>query len=112
MGTVLKLKKAYPKGGASYGIDGVRGSIYVNKSILAGDPPAEFEVATDGVFAPPGSGVARVDDPERIAKMTEAAAKADIRAQKAAERAAKLRQRLEKAGQATPASGEVETATT
>jgi hypothetical protein len=100
--TVLKLKKSYPKGGASYGIDGVRGSIYINKSMLAGDPPAEIHIndSDPSAFAAPGAGGSgpKVSDPERIAKMTEAAGKAELRAQKAAERAQKLKAKLEKAG--------------
>jgi hypothetical protein len=102
----LKLRRTYPKGGAAYAIDGVRGSIYIQKSMLAGDAPAEIEVP-DGVFTPAGEGKPVATSEEKKAKLVEQAQKQEAAAKKAAERARKARERLEKAGIVVPEGGAV-----
>jgi hypothetical protein len=104
MSVTLRHDRTTKNGTASYVIDGVRGSVYITKSMFKDQPPAELNI--DGVeFAEPGAGGGgRASDPERVAKaqekaqkMQERAAKAAERAEKAAARAAKLASK----GQAT-----------
>lgn len=99
MATTLKLRKLDKNGAAIYAIDGVRGSIWVSKAMLAGDPPQELEVNFDG-FAAPGTSTRtpgpRNATPEQIEKVLLAQQKAEERAAKAAERAEKARLRAEK----------------
>ena len=94
----LTLRKTDKNGSAIYAIDGVRGSVYVSKGMLAGEPPAELEIAYEGFAAP---GTARVvgpknATPEQIEKVRLAAEKAAERAAKAQERAAKAAARAAK----------------
>jgi hypothetical protein len=94
---ILKLRKLDRNGSAIYAIEGVRGSVYVTKGMLAGDPPAELEVAYDGFTAPGASrAVPKNVSPEQIEKARLAAEKAAERAAKAQERAAKAAARAAK----------------
>lgn len=103
MGTTLTRVKLYPDGGASYGIDGVRGTIGVKKSMFKDGVAPETLVVEGDVFAAPGTGGSRrVSDPERAQKIREAAEKAQARAEKAAERAQKAIARAKKLGVAAP----------
>lgn len=97
---LLKLRKLDKNGAAIYGLEGVRGSIYVSKAMFAADPPAEMEVAYEG-FAPPGEGGRaplnpKTATPEQIEKIRVALEKAEERAAKAKERADKARARAAK----------------
>jgi len=107
MSTTLRRDRTTKNGTSSYVIDGVRGSVYITKSMFAGDPPAELVI--DGVeFAAPGAGGGvRASDPERVAKAEEKARKMQERADKAAERAKKAAERAAKmAAKGQPANAE------
>lgn len=95
---LFKLKKLDKTGSAVYSVDGVRGSIYVSKGLLAGDAPAELDIPYGG-FTAPGA-VREVTPkeatPEQIEKVRQALAKAEEREAKAKERAEKARERAAK----------------
>jgi hypothetical protein len=99
----VKFKGTQKNGIHTYSDESRGASVYFNKSLFAGQPPAEltFE-APDGVFAEPGSSraAARGASPEKLAKQEEKAKKAQERADKAADRAKKAleaSERLKKA---------------
>lgn len=99
----LKLRKVDKNGAAIYALEGVRGSIYVSKGMLAGDAPPELDIPFDG-FAKPGEVKAvglRNPTPEQIEKVRIAAEKAAERAAKAQERADKAKARASKYTEAT-----------
>jgi hypothetical protein len=90
----LKLVKRYPDGGATYGLDGVRGVLSAKKSMFSGELPETLEIDYDG-FAKPSekpvrSGGARAKDPAFIARTVEKAQKAQARLEKMQARAQKL----------------------
>jgi hypothetical protein len=94
----LKLRKIDRNGSPIYALDGVRGSLYVSKRMLEGDPPSELNIDYDG-FAAPGSRVLsspKNATPEQIEKIQATAEKAVARAQKAIERAEKAKNRAAK----------------
>ena len=106
----LQMRRRFPDGGAAYGIPGLRGSIYFNKSLFAEgvEAPETMEVNFDG-FAPPGEIKVRQSDPEKIAKLQENAAKAEARAQKAREKADKLAAKAAKVAGVNQPSEQAET---
>jgi hypothetical protein len=89
----LNLRKVDKNGLAIYEIPNLRGSVYITKSMLKGEPPAKLTV--EGVeFAEPGLNGSRVSiDPEKVRKAEEAATKAQERATKAKEKAEALAKR-------------------
>lgn len=99
---LFKLRKLDKTGSAIYSAEGVRGSIYFSKGLMAGEAPAELEIAYDG-FTPPGAArqaaAPKNPTPEQIEKAKANVAKAEAtlarakeRAEKAAARAAKYTQ--------------------
>jgi hypothetical protein len=111
------LARITPNGVASYELAGLRGSIYVTKSMWAGEPPASITFVLNGAnnvpFAEIKAGSSKTAaDPEAAAKK---AAKLEERASKAAARAEKAQTAAKKAleqvarirsKQATPAATE------
>lgn len=98
----FNLRKTDKAGGNIYAADGIRASVYVNKSIFKdGKAPQSLEISVpdgqEAAFTEPGAVRPVVSSAEAIAKAQEAAAKAAaaaekarVRAEKAAARAAKL----------------------
>lgn len=102
---LFKLRKLDKTGSAVYSADGVRGSIYVSKGLLAGEAPAELDIPYDG-FTPPGAvreaAAPKNPTPEQIEKAKANVAKAEERLAKAKERAEKAAARAAKYTQPAP----------
>jgi hypothetical protein len=94
-------------GMVSYSLEGLRGSIYVNKSLFAGDLPQTIDIGAEGLATP---GAAKVTSAEKLTKMQEAATKAADRAKKATDRAEKAAAKLAKL--TAPVGSEVPTVAT
>jgi hypothetical protein len=105
----VKFKGTQKNGIHTYSDESRGASVYFNKSLFAGTPPAEltFE-APDGVFAEPGSSraSARGASPEKLAKQEEKAQKAQERAKKAQERAEKAAASADRLKKALGQSGD------
>lgn len=104
----FNLRKTDKAGGNIYAAEGIRASVYVNKSIFKdGKAPQSLEIAVpegqEAAFAEPGAVRPVVSSAEAIQKAQEAAAKAQAAAEKAAARAAKAAAR---AAKLVPAQGE------
>lgn len=86
----FKQRKTDKSGSTSYAMDGVRSSVYFNKGIFNGNPPATIEITSDVPFTTPGEaakvGIAKLS-PEERAKMA-ADRKAKLAAMTPAEKAA------------------------
>lgn len=87
----LKFRKTDKSGSSSYAIEGLRSSVYFNKGMFAGEPPATLEVSLpDGYsFGEPGqnnTGVIGMTKEQREAALAER--KAKLAAMTPAERAA------------------------
>ena len=100
--TVTLTKRGTDKSGnTAYSRPGVRASVYFNKQMFAGEPPAEIQLVAESL-AEPGQPKPGVNTAERAAKAQERAAKAAERAQKAADRANKLKEQAEKFASKAP----------
>ena len=113
-GVTLTLKGVQKNGIATYTREGVNASVYFNKSMFTGAPPASVRIVADTLTAPGTVTAGRSrKTPEELKVMAEAglakAQKAADRAKKAQERAAKLAKR---AGIEVPAEGEAVVAAT
>ena len=79
MSATLKFRKTDKSGSSSYAIPGLRSSVYFNKGMFAGDPPATLEVTLPEGFAfgdpdaKPVAGVAAMTPEQRSALMEAAA---------------------------------------
>lgn len=73
MEITFKHKSTQKNGINTYSADGYGGSVYLNKSLFAGNPPAEITVsAPDGTFqAGTSRGSVKDVSPERLAKQEE-----------------------------------------
>jgi len=104
----LRYRKTDKSGSSSYSIEGVKSSVYFNKGMFAGEPPATLEIELpDGfAFTEPGAKAAPVavkETPEqKAARLADAKAKraAMTPAEKAAERLENARKALEAAQKA------------
>lgn len=98
----FNLRKTDKAGGNIYAAEGVRASVYVNKSIFKdGKAPQSLEISigegNDGVaFSEPGAVRPVVSSEEAIAKAKAAAEKAQVAAEKARVRAEKAAARAAK----------------
>jgi hypothetical protein len=106
----FSLARITPNGVASYELPGLRGSIYVTKSMWAGEPPQALTIVATP-FAQPKAGASKTSgDPEAAAKKAavarERADKAQVRAAKALAAAQKPAERLAKLVPATPVAAE------
>lgn len=91
MEATLKFRKTDKSGSSSYAIEGLKSSVYFNKGMFAGEPPATLEVKLpEGFkFGEPGStggGIANMTKEQREAALAER--KAKLAAMTPAERAA------------------------
>ncbi|MFI5222845.1 MAG: hypothetical protein ACHQX3_01160 [Nitrospirales bacterium] len=88
----LKFRKTDKSGSSSYAIEGLKSSVYFNKGMFAGEPPAELEIELpDGfAFGEPGqraaTGAIGMTKEQREAALAER--KAKLAAMTPAERAA------------------------
>lgn len=85
MDITLQYKSTQKNGVSTYSSKELGGSVYFNKSLFAGQPPAEVTIsAPEGAFAPPGTGRSNGRDasPERVAKAEEKLAKQQARLEK------------------------------
>jgi hypothetical protein len=95
---VFKLKRLDKSGSAVYSVEGVRGSLYISKGLLAAEAPQELDIPFDG-FTPPGTVrtvTPKNPTPEQIEKVQAQLAKAQQNEAKAKERAEKARVRAAK----------------
>ena len=91
MNATLKFRKTDKSGSSSYAIEGLKSSVYFNKGMFSGEPPATLEVTLpEGAkFGEPGqakSGIAAMTKEQREAALADR--KAKLAAMSPAERAA------------------------
>lgn len=109
---ILKYRKTDKSGSSSYSIDGLKSSVYFNKGMFPGAPPAEIPI--EGVeFSEPGSnvkvGIAKLTPEERKANAEALKAKRDAMspAEKAAARLESARAALAAAEKAAAKASEM-----
>ena len=90
MNATLKFRKTDKSGSSSYAIEGLKSSVYFNKGMFAGEPPASLEITLpEGFsFGEPGQtrpGVASMTPEQRAAALADR--KAKLAAMSPAERA-------------------------
>jgi hypothetical protein len=101
MDITFKHKSTQKNGINTYSAEGYGGSIYLNKSLFAGPPPAEITVsAPDGTFAQGTARAPKDASPERVAKAEEKLRKAQERQAKQAESLKKQQELVERLKQA------------
>lgn len=104
MEITFKHKSTQKNGINTYSAEGYGGSIYLNKSLFAGQPPAEITVsAPDGTFAQGTARAPKDASPERVAKAEEKLRKAQERQAKQAESLRKQQELVERLKQAQSA---------
>lgn len=83
MDVTFKHKSTQKNGINTYSADGYGGSVYLNKSLFAGAPPAEITISVpDGTFAQGTARAPKDASPERVAKAEEKLKKAQERLEK------------------------------
>lgn len=78
----LRKRGTDKSGNTSYAREGVRASVYFNKQMFSGEPPAEITLDAENL-AEPGAVKPSANSAEKAAKAQERAAKALARAEKA-----------------------------
>lgn len=105
MEVTFKHKSTQKNGINTYSAEGYGGSIYLNKSLFAGQPPAEITVsAPDGTFAAGTSRAPKDVSPEKVAKAEEKLKKSLERQAKQAENLRKQQELVERLKAAQGAS--------
>ena len=110
-GTItLTLKGVQKNGIATYTREGVNASVYFNKSMFVGAPPASVQITADTLTAPGTVTAGRSSKtPEELKALAETAqAKAQKSADRAAKALAKAQKLMKRAGIEVPADAAVE----